>query len=62
MARTLRRKTIPRNAKPERNRQIYDLARNHPELTLEQIGNMYKIGRSRVCAIINRIELDEANK
>ena len=43
------------NAKPERNRLLYKLYNEHPEINLEDIATMFEISKSRVCAIVKKL-------
>lgn len=54
-----RRYRSPSNAKPERNKLLFDYYNQHPELTLEQIGRFFNISRARVLQIVQAQALKE---
>lgn len=45
--------------KEKRNKSIYQFRLNHPGMTLEAIGKVYHINKSRVSAIIAREKIRE---
>jgi len=50
-----RHKPAP-NAKPERNAMVYQYYKDHPELSLRQIGDIFNISKTRVCAIVKAVK------